>query len=66
MDKTVDIPLFILGWINDFYETGQLMNFQKRYIKNYLLNIKIKYPYTYKKLYKYLEDWLWMAKPKKI
>tara|TARA_R100001510_G_C7487550_1_gene96804 strand:- start:57 stop:230 length:174 start_codon:yes stop_codon:yes gene_type:complete len=57
MDKTVDIPLFILGWINDFYETGQLMNFQKRYVKNnYLLKIKIKYPYTYKKLYKYLED----------
>ena len=57
MDKTVDIPLFILSWINDFYETGQLMNFQKRYVKNnYLLNIKIKYPYTYKKLYKYLEN----------
>tara|TARA_R100000353_G_C6372379_1_gene159391 strand:+ start:338 stop:511 length:174 start_codon:yes stop_codon:yes gene_type:complete len=57
MDKTINIPLFILSWINDFYETGQLMNFQKRYVKNnYLLNIKIKYPYTYKKLYKYLED----------
>tara|TARA_R100000655_G_C2905402_1_gene179575 strand:+ start:261 stop:449 length:189 start_codon:yes stop_codon:yes gene_type:complete len=42
-------------WINNFYEGEELMDFQKRYIKNNLSYIKIKYPFTYKKFNKYLE-----------